>query len=103
MNSILSKFLVLALGVNVGMMAIEATSPHPAIAQQFCQSYRITRADGLYVYINEGRQIITTLPYGYLVRVTGMSADNVWARMEYLRVDGQTGGGWVKARFLACY
>ncbi len=103
MNSILSKFLILALGVNLGVMTIEATSPRVAIAQQVCQSYQVTRDGGLYVYINAGRRIITTLPYGQIVRVTGLSSGGDWASIEYLRVDGQIGEGWVAAEHLACY
>ncbi len=103
MNSILSKFLVLALGVSFGTMTLEATSPRVAMAQQLCQSYRVTRDGGLYVYINAGRRIITTLPYGNIVRVTGMSSGGDWARIEYLRVDDRIGSGWVAAEHLACY
>lgn len=103
MNTILSKFLVLVLGVNLGTIAIEAASPRIAIAQQLCQSYKVTRDGGLYVYVNAGRSIITTLPYGQLVSVTGVSAEGDWARIEYLRVDGQIGSGWVGADHLACY
>jgi hypothetical protein len=103
MNSIPLKFLILALAVNLGVMTIEAASPRVAISQQICQSYRVTRRAGLYVYINAGRRIITTLPYGNIVSVTGMSAGGDWARIEYLRVDGQIGSGWVVASHLACY
>ncbi|MCY7337868.1 MAG: SH3 domain-containing protein [Chamaesiphon sp.] len=103
MNNILGKLLVLVLGVNLGVMTIEATSPRAAIAQQLCQSYKVTRNGGLYVYINAGSRIITTLPYGQLVSVTGISAEGDWARIEYLRMDGQIGEGWVAADHLACY
>ena len=103
MNSILGKLLVLLLGVNLGIITIEATFPPAAIAQRLCQSYRVTRNGGLYVYINAGRRIITTLPYGQIVSVTGMSAEGEWARIEYLRVDGKIGSGWVVADYLACY
>jgi Bacterial SH3 domain len=103
MNKLISKLLVLAVGVALNVVAIEATSNHAAMAQRLCQSYRVTRDGGLYVYINAGSEIITTLPYGNIVTVTGMSSDGSWASIEYLRVDGQIGEGWVAADYLACY
>jgi hypothetical protein len=63
MNSLIGKFIVLTLGFSLSTIAIEATSDRVVMAQQLCQSYRVTRNGGLYVYINAGRQIITTLPY----------------------------------------
>ncbi|CAN1211428.1 SH3 domain-containing protein [Tumidithrix helvetica PCC 7403] len=103
MKRIISKLLVLAIGVSLSVVAVEATSIESAMAQRLCQSYRVTRDGGLYVYINAGSEIITTLPYGNIVRVTGMSSDGEWARIEYLRVDGQTGEGWVASSYLSCY
>ncbi|WP_425216304.1 SH3 domain-containing protein [Tumidithrix helvetica] len=78
-------------------------STDSAIAQRLCQSYKVTRSRGLYVYVNAGSRIITTLPYGNIVRVTGMSSNGEWARIEYLRVDGRTGRGWVASSYLSCY
>jgi hypothetical protein len=103
MNRIISNFLILVLGVSSSAIAIEATFDRVAMAQQLCRSYRVTRQAGLYVYINAGRQIITTLPYGHLVEVTGMSSGGRWARIKYLRVDGQIGSGWVGGNYLSCY
>jgi Bacterial SH3 domain len=103
MNRIISKFLIVVLGASLSVAAIESTANRPVMAQQLCQSYRVTREFGLYVYINAGREILTVLPYGNVVRVTGMSADGEWARIEYLRRDNQIGRGWVAANFLSCY
>jgi hypothetical protein len=103
MNSLIGKFIVLTLGFSLSTIAIEATSDRVVMAQQLCQSYRVTRNDGLYVYINAGRQIITTLPYGQILIITGMSADGDWAKIEYLRMDEQIGEGWVSSDYLTCY
>jgi MFS-type transporter involved in bile tolerance (Atg22 family) len=103
MNRLISKFLIVALGTSLSIGAIESTANRPVMAQQLCQSYRVTREFGLYVYINAGREILTTLPPGNIVRVTGMSADGEWARIEYLRRDNKIGRGWVASNFLSCY
>ncbi len=103
MNKTISKLLVLAVGLNLSFISMEAISNKPAVAQRICQSYRVTRQAGLYVYINGGSEIIATLPYNNIVTVTGMSADGSWASIEYLRVDGQIGEGWVAASYLTCY
>ncbi|MEE3718334.1 SH3 domain-containing protein [Tumidithrix elongata RA019] len=103
MKRIISQLLVLAIGLSLNVVAIETTSIDPVMARMLCQSYKVTRSLGLYVYVNAGSRIITTLPYGNIVRVTGMSSNGEWARIEYLRVDGRTGRGWVAASYLSCY
>jgi hypothetical protein len=103
MRKLSKKIVALAVGISLSFVAIEAVSNHSATAQRLCSSYKVTRQGGLYVYINGGTEIITTLPYNNIVTVTGMSADGTWAEIEYLRVDGQIGAGWVAANYLSCY
>ncbi|MBD2435076.1 MULTISPECIES: SH3 domain-containing protein [Fischerella] len=103
MNKFVKKLALLAVGVSLSFTSIEATTPHLAQAQKVCQSYRVTRPGGLYVYIQSGKRIITTLPYGNLVAVTGLSPKGYWARIRYLRADGLIGQGWVAARYLRCF
>ena len=103
MKKVVSKLAMLSLGLTISLMAIETTQIKPAKAQRLCTSYRVVRPNGLYVYINGGSQIITTLPYNNIVNVNGISADGSWAKIQYLRVDGQMGYGWVAKEFLECY
>jgi hypothetical protein len=103
MRKLSKNIIALAVGISLSFVAIEAISNHSALAQRLCSSYKVTRQGGLYVYINGGTEIITTLPYNNIVTVTGMSADGTWAKIEYLRVDGQIGEGWVAADYLSCY
>lgn len=103
MKKLISKLAILSLGFTVSLMAVVTTQIKPVQAQRLCYSYRVTRPNGLYVYINGGSQIITTLPYNNIVNVNGISADGSWAKIQYLRVDGQMGQGWVAREFLECY
>lgn len=103
----MSKFILqlglLVIGVSSSFAAIEAIQTPSVQAQAVCQSYRVTRPDGLYVYIQGGKRIITTLPYNYIVTVIGLSKDAEWAKIEYPRRDGQIGSGWVAAEYLSCF
>jgi hypothetical protein len=103
MNKLINKLALLTVGVSLSFTSIEATTLHLAQAQKVCRSYRVTRPAGLYVYLQGGKRIITTLPYGYLVGVTGLSSEGYWARIRYLRADGLIGQGWVAARYLRCF
>lgn len=97
------QLALLAIGVSSSITATLAVQIPSVKAQEICQSYRVTRTDGLYVYVHGGKRIIATLPYNYLVRVVGISDDGYWARVEYLRRDGLTGRGWVGATYLSCF
>lgn len=93
--------LMIGLILNVGGLALLA--PHPASAQQICHTYRVTREYGLYVYVDGGKRIITTLPYNEIVEVTALSNDGDWADIQYLRADDTYGEGWVASDFLSCF
>ncbi|RUT08808.1 hypothetical protein DSM106972_008610 [Dulcicalothrix desertica PCC 7102] len=103
----MSKFILqlglFVIGVSSSFAAIETIQTPSVQAQKVCQSYRVTRPNGLYVYIQGGKRIVTTLPYNYIVTVTGLSKDAYWAKIEYPRRDGQIGSGWVAARHLKCF
>lgn len=100
MSTSVNKLALFAVGTGLSFTAIQI----PLVqAQTVCQSYRVTRPDGLYVYIQGGKRIITTLPHNYLVKVTGLSAGRTWARIQYLRRDGLLGQGWVSAKYLSCF
>jgi Bacterial SH3 domain len=101
--NLLYKILALSVGVCLNVAAFEISSCRFVSAQQLCSSYRVARAYGLYVYIQGGSKIITTLPYNNIVSVVGLSSDGHWAKIQYLRIDGNTGEGWVTASFLDCY
>lgn len=118
----MNKLALLAVGIIFSFFTIEATSTRLAQAQKICQSYRITRPEGLNVYVVyvrshrrvtrpgvvdvhiQGRnQIITTLPYNYIVTVTQISRNRKWAKIQYLKTDGLRGEGWVSPKSLACF
>lgn len=118
----MNKLALLAVGIIFSFVTIEATPTRLAQAQKICQSYRITRPEGLNVYVVyvrshrrvtrpgvvdvhiQGRnQIITTLPYNYIVTVTQLSRNRKWAKIQYLKSDGLRGQGWVSPTSLACF
>ena len=103
MNKLVLQLGLLAVGVSSSFAAIETIQTPPVQAQAICQTYRVTRPNGLYVYIQGGKRITTTLPYNYIVTVTGLSEEGYWARIEYPRRDGLVGSGWVAARHLSCF
>ena len=103
MKTLSKKIMLLATGLMLNFGSVGLIAPHPASAQSICQSYRVTRPAGLYVYVDGGDRIITTLPYDTIVRVVGLSRGGDWAEIRYLRVDGLTGAGWVAAAHLRCF
>ncbi|GAP97454.1 SH3 domain-containing protein [Leptolyngbya sp. NIES-2104] len=103
MKALTQKATILMLGVFLNVAGIGALMPHSASAQRVCQTYRVTRNFGLYVYVNGGKRIIATLPYNQIVGVIGLSDGGDWAKIRYLRVDGRYGEGWVSSQFLTCF
>lgn len=103
MNKFILQLGLLVIGVSSSFTAIEAIQTPLVKAQAVCQSYRVTRPDGLYVYIQGGKRIITTLPYNYIVTVIGLSEDAEWTEIEYPRRDGLRGSGWVATEYLSCF
>ncbi len=103
MKVLAKKTTALMIGVLLNVGGIGLIASHPVSAQTICQTYRVTRYYGLYVYVDAGNRIITTLPHNAIVRVTGLSDDGVWADIRYLRVDGLYGRGWVAAEYLRCF
>ncbi len=102
MKKLITKLMLLSLGIVGSAAALEVVKPQPAQAQRLCRSYIVTRPNGLYVYRNGGTQILTTLPYNNIVYVDQVSS-NGWARIKYLAVDGRYWSGWVARNYLACY
>lgn len=103
MKTLTQKATILMLGVFLNVAGIGALMPQSASAQRVCQTYRVTREFGLYVYVDSGRRIVTTLPYNQIVQVVGLSDDGDWAKVRYLRVDNRYGEGWVASQFLTCF
>ncbi|BAU11279.1 hypothetical protein LEP3755_17720 [Leptolyngbya sp. NIES-3755] len=103
MKALTRKATVLLAGLLLNVAGIGAITPHSISAQQVCQTYRVTRDFGLYVYSDNGRRIITTLPYNQIVQVLGLSDNGNWARIRYSRVDNRFGEGWVSSQFLSCF
>ncbi len=102
MKKLITKLMLLSLGIVGSAAALEVVKPQPAQAQRLCRSYVVTRPNGLYVYRNAGTQILTTLPYNNIVYVDQVRS-NGWARIKYLAVDGRYWSGWVARNYLACY
>ncbi|MBE9011734.1 SH3 domain-containing protein [Pseudanabaenaceae cyanobacterium LEGE 13415] len=103
MKALTQKATILMFGLLLNVVGVGALTPHSASAQRACQTYRVARPHGLYVYVNAGSRIVTTLPYNQIVRVDGLSNDGSWAKIRYRRVDGQVGAGWVATNYLGCY
>lgn len=103
MKALAQKATVLMFSVLLNVAGSGALMPHSASAQRVCQTYRVTREFGLYVYVDGGKRIIATLPYNQIVEVIGLSDKGDWAKIRYLRVDNRYGEGWVSSQFLTCF